>query len=257
MRVSVCLPYWNRGAALRRTLDYLRHSAAPEHLAIVGADVEVSICDDGSDRPGESAAEVVDAWRLAHGDRADHLRVVVTALPVHAEPRCSAAAINAAVAGSSGDYLVLQNPETTHRAPTLLGQLVTVAMGGADHYAVASCWEADLQQWYEHPVHRPKYMHWGVALSRGLWRRGGGVDEGLMAGHCYEDNDLRNALHHAGAKFIACPELVVEHHKSWQEKRVGRPGVLDCWDPDRIAVNRARYLDRWGRYWPDLGGDGE
>jgi hypothetical protein len=222
---------------------------------LYGADpsfLEISLCDDGTSREPER----LDLVRIAEITKG-RVRVRVSLLPDHELPRCSALAINAAVEASTAPIVVIQNPETTHHDARVLHQIELEVEADPSAYVVSSCWEADLAQWYEHPVHRRKGLHWCVGMRRELWRRAGGIDLGLMAGHAYEDNDLRNRMHRAGARFVHREDLLVNHRKSLQEKYEGRRGAQDSWDAGLVQVNRERYLSTWGTYWPDHGGDGE
>jgi hypothetical protein len=241
-RVSIAIPYWNRRAALELMLDDLE-AKYPD------LGVEVSICDDGSDRSGEAAFQV---RGLGHWP---HLSIRLSTLPVHATPRCPAIAILAAVESATSDRIILTNPETTHRDARVLPEILAELDRDANAYVIASCWEADLQRWYEHPVHRPAGLHWCVGFRKSLWHRSGGVDPGLMAGQAYDDNDIRNRMHKAGARFVRREDLIVDHHRSLQRKVLSPDGGdRDYCDPKLVAVNRQRYADQWGRYWPDHGG---
>lgn len=251
-RVSVCVPYWNRRAALEQMLDDLHSKYGSEDRW-----VEVSICDDGSGRPGESVAEILSADNSRRGSRWVGIAITSATLPAHEFPRCSALAINVAVESSTAPTIVIQNPETTHRTNSVLPMIACEVEGDASAYAIASCWDIMSRSWYEHPHHRPKKMHWCAGMSRSMWAKAGGIDLGLMDGHCYEDNDLRNRVHRAGARFVPLEHLVVEHHKDMQAKYVGESGARDAWNPKFVSRNRDRYLSVWGKYWPDHGGDGE
>ncbi len=242
-RVSVCVPFWNRADALRLMLDDLE-------AKYPSLGVEVSICDDGSGRLAENASYVISA----RFERWPNLSIRLSELATHETPRCPAIAILAAVEAATSDLIVLTNPETTHRDATVLPAILTELDQDPNAYVIASCWEADLQQWYEHPVHRPAGLHWCVGFRKSLWHRSGGVDPGLMAGQAYDDNDIRNRMHKAGARFVRRDDVVVEHHRSLQRKVLSSKGDRDYCDPQLVQVNRRRYAEQWGKYWPDHGG---
>lgn len=247
-RVSIAVAHWNRGAALERMLRNLAelYGGTPGFL-------EVSICDDGSGRRGESAREAIDRAAVA-----DLLSLRLSILPAHEEPRCPALAINVAVESSTAPVVVIQGgPEVTHRGAEVLHGIETELLVEPDAFVVAACWESDLGTWYQHSKEHPYCLHWTVGISRNLWRRTGGIDLGLMAGHGYDDNDLRNRIIRAGGRIHERDDLVVEHRKSLQEKVVGRRGVEDFWDGSLTAVNRARYHEQWGDFWPKRGRPGE
>lgn len=215
--------------------------------------LEVSICDDGSGRRGESAREAIDRAAVAA-----LLSPRLSILPVHDEPRCPALAINVAVESSTAPVVVIQGgPEVTHHGPDVLREIELAVLADERAFVVAACWETDLSQWYQHSKEHPYCLHWCIGISRKLWRAAGGIDLGLMAGHGYDDNDLRNRILRAGGVIQERDDLVVEHRKSLQEKYVGRRGDRDFWDGSLTAVNRARYHEQWGDFWPKRGRPGE
>jgi hypothetical protein len=199
--VSVCVPYWDRQPALDRMFEqYAR--LYPE------LPLEFSVCDDGSPIP----AVVPDG-------------VILTRLPEKPNPLNPCVPINAAVAASSGDIIVLTGPEIEHREP-VLGALLAVLEDKSD-YVTARCWDVDRSYWIAGPevdyrkdgrlpVPQGGHYHFLAALHRDLWERAGGFDPAYRAGSGADDADWLWRVHRAGARFHLA-DVTVYHYRgnSW------------------------------------------
>ena len=196
--ISVCAPYWRRQRALDRMVDV--YTRLYRHL-----DLEISICDDGSPEPA-----VVPPF------------VTLTRLPTKDHPLNPCVPMNRAVAASSGDILVLTNPELTHRESVLDGMLALLET--EDDYVMARCYDEGWGRWLAGPdvdftahgrlpVPPGGQFHFCVMLHRSLWDRAGGFDEDYRHGLACDDNDWLWRLHRAGARFRLA-EGVVYHDSS-------------------------------------------
>lgn len=196
MKISVAMPYYMRQYALDRSL---------ESYARVYPDLglEFVICDDGSPVP------VV----------APGCTIVMLPTKGHALNPC--VPINRAVDASTGDVIVLTNPEIVHTEPTLLRMLELLT--SQTDYVMASCrdssgmWLAGKEVRYDQngrlPVPAGAHFHFCTMFHRSLWQRAGGFDEDYRNGQACDDNDWLWRLHRAGATFKLC-ESVVTHHRS-------------------------------------------
>lgn len=219
--LSVCVPYWRRQAALDRMFrDFEFHYS--------DLDPEVSVCDDGSPEPAV----------VPEG-------VILTRLPAKDRPLNPCVPINCAVAASSGDVIVLTNPEVEHREPTLVHMLEMLE--GEDDYVTATCIEVDRGlllagegvDYSTHgrlPVPPGAHFHFCAVLHRSLWDRAGGFDADYRHGQACDDNDWLWRLHRAGARFLTS-ESVVWHRRS--RTRWGLPH------------NRVLFWRKWGDYISD------
>lgn len=215
--ISVCMPYWQRQKALDKSL------AAYARLYEW---IEISICDDGSPEPVQAPG------------------CTVTTLPAKTVGLNPCVPMNHAVRASSGDVVVLTNPEIEHREDVLGGMLAMLE--GPDDYVTVSCrdvngmWLAGPKVDYTKngrlPVPEGAHFHFCAMLSRELFERVGGFDEGYRNGRSCEDNDWLWSLDAAGAKFKLAPG-VVWHHQT----------------PHTYAgthtSNRDRLFARWGHRW--------
>lgn len=214
--ISVCMPYWCRQAALDRSLEAYRSLYQ----------VEVSICDDGSPEPVKSPG------------------CIVTTLPRKDVGLNPCVPMNVAVRASTHDVIVLTNPEIEHREDVLSGMLAMLR--DPLDYVTVSCrdvsgkWlagpEVDYAQDGRLPVPIGAHFHFCAMLTRELFERVGGFDEGYRNGRACEDNDWLWSLEDAGARFRLAPGVV------WHYQTPHRfSGAFES--------NHERLVSRWGHKW--------
>lgn len=248
MRVSICCPYWNRAAALRALCENLSST----YLNAGVFDLELVICDDGSER--EPARDVMRSGLFSPD------RVIIVERPVHSEPKCPVFAIEDALRAATGDIVLLQSPENLHTSDIVI-PIVAELLLEPRRYIICACRNAGAGsgvhgsiEWYEHSVHRKIGHHWCTATMRENFLKALPLDLMLQLGHCYDDNDLRNRMHNSGLEFVWRDDLVVEHHRDLQQ--VG--STRTHWRNDLIKNNQRAYLSLWGTYWPNTKlGEGE
>ncbi len=218
-RISVCMPYWQRQAELDRSLA--AYARLYRHL-----DLQISVADDGSPKPVRAPG------------------CIVTTLPKKALGLNPCVPLNAAVRASSGEVVVLTNPELEHREDVLSGML-ELLQSPLDYVAVAcrdtsGLWlagpEVDYRTHGRLPVPPGAHFHFCAMLTRELFDRVGGFDESYRHGRSCEDNDWLWSLHAAGARFRLAPG-VVWHHRT----------------PHAYAgtheSNRELLFSKWGHLW--------
>jgi hypothetical protein len=215
--VSVCMPYWVRQAELDRSLAAYRR-LYPE--------IEISICDDGSPEPVKAPG------------------CIVTTLPAKTIGLNACVPMNAAVWASTRDVVVLTNPEIEHREDVFSEMLLRLQ--DPMDYVTVSCrdvsgmWLAGPSVDYTKngrlPVPPGSHFHFCAMLSRQLFERVGGFDEGYRFGRACEDNDWLWSLEDAGARFRLAPGTVW-HYKT-PHKYEGTH-----------ASNKERLEARWGYKW--------
>ena len=217
--ISICMPYWQRQAALDASLAAYRR--VYPHLAL-----EISIADDGSPEPVRAP------------------ECVVTTLPAKAIGLNPCVPINAAVRASSADVVVLTNPEIEHREDVL--SAMRAMLEGPDDYVTVACrdtrgmWlagpQVDYTQHGRLPVPAGAHFHFCAMLRRELFERVGGFDEGYRHGRSCDDNDWLWSLDAAGARFRLAPGTVW-HHQT--------PHAY----AGTHASNRDRLVAKWGHRW--------
>lgn len=217
MNVSVAMPYWCRQAELDRSLAAYRR---------LYKDIEISVCDDGSPEPVKAPG------------------CIVTTLPAKTIGLNACVPMNVAVRASTRDVVVMTNPEIEHREDVLTGMLALIE--GPMDYVTVSCrdvngmWlagpEVDYSKHGRAPVPAGSHFHFCAMMTRELFERAGGIDEGYRFGRAYEDNDWLWALDDVGAKFKLAPGTV--WHYRTPHKYAGTS-----------ASNQSRLESRWGHKW--------
>jgi glycosyltransferase involved in cell wall biosynthesis len=201
-------------------------------------DLEIVIADDGS--PTDTAEEA-----LAHAPFTRTLPVLLINLPRKDGPLNPCVPINRAAGAANGEFLVLTNPETTHRTPILPAMREIIRSGGTNlRYVLAAVYCPDSGSWHCHSQHASAGYHFCTMLHRDLWEKAGGFDEDYREGYCYDDPDFVERVKRAGAVFTFRDELVADHHQF--EAKASMP--MHLWErnrdlffakwPNRIPMNR-------------------
>jgi len=219
MKISVCMPYWNRQAELDRSLAAYRR--VYKHL-----DIEISVCDDGSPVPVKAPG------------------CIVTYLPKKNIGLNPCVPFNTAVRASTGDVVVLTNPEIEHREDVFTGMLKLLEQD--NDYVTAQCrdvkgmWLAGPKVDYSKDgrakVPKGSHFHFCAMLKRSLWEKVGGFDEAFRNGVAYDDNDILWAMEDAGARFREAPG-VVWHYRTPHTRR------------GTAASNKALLHTKWAHKW--------
>ncbi len=237
--VSVTMAYFNRPDLLRRTLWAYYH--------LHGADrpYEFVIVDDKSDddlRAEPIADELADVMDMKLIYR-QHKESVNASVPV-----------NVSVRESSGEILIITNPETMPLTPVLdqMVQARQVLGGMGGKYVVTPCYSVSLENqarlstldvrnpdliaataeaivpearaacfdgdsgWYEHPVYNPRAFYFLAGMLRSDFVDMGGMDEDFANGWGWEDDDFLRRLQLKGTDVMSLPDSVClhQHHYS-------------------------------------------
>jgi len=227
-RISIVWPYWQRGAAMLRGLASMLDHYSNE-------DVEIVVVDDGSpvDSAAEALARVIIPMRM---DGGPCLRMSLMQLPVRQEPLNPCVPINRGVAAATGEFIVLTNPETTHRVPVFQEMRRTIERLGLKTYVHAAVWCPESSSWHTHSSLQNAYHFLGM-MHRSLWDAIGGFCEEFRPGYCFDDPDFLQLALQAGAKIVWRDDLVADHHQSDDAKH-WRP--REDWDK-----NHALFWKRW------------
>lgn len=226
--ISICLPYWNRPAALADALRAYRRCYA--RLAM-----EIVIADDGSAAPPDMSGEWPWLVRVVH-------------LPAKEIALNPCVPMNEAVAASRGDIIVLSNAEIVHDREVLPEMAAELRRLGPKGYVLAAAWCPEEQAWHCHSSiagDRPSGerqppgsgFHFCAMLRRSLWDAAGGFDEDYRDGAGYDDPDWVNRLARAGAAFRIRDDLVVTHP---------RTAARSKWPAGAFERNRALFFSKWG-----------
>lgn len=228
-KISLVLPYWDRQGVADRSIARLAELYAD-------LDMEVVVVDDGNATP--YAVPRLTPWPVR-----------VIRLPVKNRPLNPCVPYNRGVEAAWGDCIALSGTEMLHETPVLADMQQELERGGRDTYVSAAVRAAESKRWHAHSslrtwekvcgVEMPKgaQFHFMTMLSRGLWNRCGGFDEGYRDGAGYDDPDLVLRLDRAGARFVTRDDLVVEHV---------RGGARAKWTDEMFERNRRIFVSKWG-----------
>jgi GT2 family glycosyltransferase len=219
-RISVILPYWERPEAALAGLCSLS-----QHYR--GEDVEVVLVDDGS--TSHPAARFLAGASLG-------VAVKLVEMPLKQDPMCPCTPINRGVDESSGEFIFLSNPETTHRAPILQEMRRTIETLGPSTYVHAAAFCPDTGGWHTHSVYASAAYHFASMLRRDLFDKAGGFDEEYRQGNCFDDPDFVQRVLRAGGQFVFRDDLIVDHHKS---------GATIFWPREGWDRNHALFWSKW------------
>lgn len=232
--ISVCVPYWRR----QPELDAMFRMYARLYPDLP---IEFSVCDDGSPEPA----------RVPDG-------VVLTRLRTKREALNPCVPINRAVAASSGDLIVLTNPEVEHVGP-VLSEMLSLLCDPSD-YVTARCrhrgkgrsgnadglWLAGPDTTYHtngrEPVPPGGHFHFLALMHRDLWERAGGFDEDYRAGSACDDNDWLWRLYEAGASFRTTEGMV--WHSRREQTNWARPHNRQLFARKWPAERRRELVER-------------
>ena len=222
--ISVCMPYYN-GASMSGDRQALLDVSLAAYRRLY--DVEISICDDGSPVPVNAPG------------------CVVTSLPTKDYALNPCVPINRAVDASSGDVIVLTNPEIEHREDVFSRMLEALEPGG---YVTASC--RDRSRWIAHssipheasalraPRPEGSQFHFCAMFHRELWDKAGGFDEDYREGHAFDDNDWLWRVEDVGARFVHLDDCVVYH------THTGTKWPKGGWERNAMML-----ASKWGHKW--------
>lgn len=225
-KISVVMPYWERAdAAMSGLISMSQHYRNGGERR---EDLEVVLVDDGS--PTQPARNFVRGASLG-------FEVRLVELPVKNHPMCPVTPMNAGVAASDGEYVVLTSPEITHRMPILDELRRECAARGPKAYVHAAVWCPDSGSWHTHYASGINAgYHFLSMMRRSLWDECGGMDEAYRLGACYDDPDLVQRLLRVGAKFFWRDDLIADHHKL---------GATIHWPRELWDRNKALFESKW------------
>jgi glycosyltransferase involved in cell wall biosynthesis len=226
MRLSIAIAYYNRRELLLATLDSFLETLTNWN------EFEVIIVDDASDDKHKLDASMFDDYPFY---------VKVIRIPKKDKWWTSSTiAINMSIRHSTGDIVIIQNPETIH-----VGDIISHAIENCTDTTLLSyhCYAAneektkrilDLDEkevitlrraiepiddscWYNHAIFRSKAYHFTNAVKRKHLLKMRGMDERFAEGVAYEDDEFIYRLRLMGLeiRFISHPFSIHMHHEKF------------------------------------------
>ena len=159
---------------------------------------------------------------------------------------------NIGAKNASGDFLVLTDSECFHLTNVLEGFDLEVSKN-PNVYVIAACLNAsyngivdkfedfkyEMIMWYQHSKYNNRGLHFCSMISKRLYNKIGGFDEGYARGFGYEDNDFLRMIRVNNIPFVTKDNIIVVHMKHGYE---GIP------DKNRLCkINKQYYVNKWRR----------
>lgn len=248
--ISIVMAYYNRKRLLFKTLQSIEQSAVSER--------EVIIVDDGS-RGDERVEDLTEKFTNVRVVRID---------PSTKKHTNSCIPYNIGFDASSGDVVIVQNPECVHVGDILTHTLENLGEGRYLSYATYSAdpgitmairkvsvgSPADLQiirqvsnpvskatgadgtaGWYNHSTYKPRGYHFCSAIRRSDLTELGGFDERFAHGMAFDDDEFLMRIKRYGldVRIVDDPFVIHQFH-----------GTGDYWRTHQDLVHRNALLHR-------------
>ena len=178
--VSVVLPFWKRGAALKR----LAANFNEVYASRLGP-IELVVVDDGS--PADSAREI---WDYGPGRPASGLNGQVIELPIKDHPLNPCVPINRGVEAAGGEFVLLTSPEVWHPAPIVFDMVDALrsTISPASELIPVVCaavWCNERNIWLQHSQHANHHYHFCNLMRKSDFEAVGGFCEEYRDGYCF------------------------------------------------------------------------
>ncbi len=242
MKISIAMAYRNRKEQLINTLISIQQSSVK--------DIEVVLVDDASEvNISDTICKSFPFVRYIRLEKKDKW-YLNPCIPY-----------NLAIARTTGDIIIIQNPECVHVGDVLRYvvnnltdnnylSISTYALDEPNSARVFPMMEKGLLNeflagfpsmpfskrigWYNHPKYRPTYYHFCAAITRKNMNIIRGFDERFSKGFAYDDNELVERVKRLGLRMEIPTEVAVIHQYHTKE----RPPFTDY----HTAINRNKNL---------------
>jgi GT2 family glycosyltransferase len=125
-----------------------------------------------------------------------------------------APAYNQAFKNSSGEFIIITNPESPHIV-NILSELDKIFEQNKNTYVVCSCLAVNENGspliWYQHSIYNNRRLHFCSAISRQNWLKTNGFCEAYSNGAAFEDDDFLERVKLLNIPIITRDDLVVYH----------------------------------------------
>jgi glycosyltransferase involved in cell wall biosynthesis len=230
--ISIVMAYYNRLGLLRHTLNTFMQS--------LEKDFEVVIVDDFSDL--ENSLDTI-------SDEFPSLKIKIIKMSDRGPKTWFNPCVpyNVGFRESSGDKIIIQNPECCHVGDVIsyVNQTLT-----DDNYLTFHCWACNkgdvriLQnggtidvgetnssktKWYNHGVHHPVGYHFTSAITKKNLSELNGFDEEFALGHSYDDDEFLQRIKNKklNITFVESPYVIHQWHPKMYNNPMAPPATVD------------------------------
>jgi glycosyltransferase involved in cell wall biosynthesis len=235
--ISIVMSYYNRMPQLRYTLRTIDHS--------LFKDVEIVIVDDFSD-PAQHLNLLPEEFPKLN------FKLIDMRARYGTKAWCNPCVpYNEGLRASSGDMIIIQNPECCHMGDVLSYVNTHLKDGTYLSFHTYACTKEDVKvlhatdqcpmfshskkaRWYNHETERPVAFHFCNAITRKDLIQVNGFDERFAQGYNWDDVELLHRIKKiCQVKFVANPWAVHQYHA----KSYGHPD-----NPAPLYNNKELYL---------------
>jgi len=227
MKYSILYPYYKRPEQTHKTLEslYYHYSGRTDFEVIFVCDLK----NDENDR--KLLYEICEQYWY---------KFKIKIIPNDVYSYSAARPYNLACKHAEGRYLVISNPECSHKTNVLSGMDVEFIQ---DPYAYVVCacesvlLDGTFLEWYQHTVHSNRKLHFCSALSKDMYNKIGGFDEDFCTGLFFEDNDFIYRILKQ-VKVVTRDDLIVSHLSHSREYHTQHEALK--------VSNRILYINKHG-----------
>jgi hypothetical protein len=229
MKYSFLLPYCKRNSFRSSLISFVYHYSQNPYYP--RNDFEVVVIEDITNK--ESATHHNELMAIIDEFK-DKINIVYCLDEFRSHN--SAKKYNVGFKNSTGQFMVLSNPETFHEVDILSGFDEEFSIN-PNSYIICSCRamtfakpsidtfeeyrNSQFFRWYQHSRMNNRCLHFCSALSRENFIRVGGFDERYCSGIAYEDDSFRHRVQANGIPFVLRDDLIVihiEHERGYLEQ---------------------------------------
>lgn len=239
MKYSILMPYYKRRELHNTLVSFLHHYSGRE-------DYEVIVMEDSKNISDEEEHKTLLGIINSFSSQIKIKHIETDFKNCFAPCRL----FNLGAKNANGEFLVLTDSECFHLTNVLAGFDLEISKDSGI-YVVAACLNAlssgivnkfedfkyEPKNWYQHSKHNNRKLHFCSMISKELYNKIGGFDEGYAGGYGKDDVDFLRTIIANNIPVITSDEIIVIHmkHQKW-------PGLKGLW-----RINKQYYRNKWQR----------
>lgn len=233
-KLSIVTSYYNRKKLFEKTLKSIQSSKRCD-------DIELVVVDDGS-KPSERLEDSISGY--------SYPIKLIRVEPEEKNYVNPCVPYNRAIKESTGDIVIIQNPECFHVGDVIdyalentkednyltfstyaLSKEATEVLGSGEIKLLAKASSAGhLEGWYNHSTINPRPLHFTSSITRKNLEILGGFDESFADGIGFDDDDLLARIKDLGlqVEIVDSPMVLHQNHydaESFENKTMGDPSL--------------------------------
>lgn len=240
--ISICIAYYNRKQHLLKTLETISQSSVKNY--------EIIVVDDASNENNKLSHEILKPFI----DLGINIKLI-SITPTMKWWKNPCIPYNKAFREARGDKIIIQNPECLHLGDILKDVEDNLTDGNWSAYqtfslnpdstqkiqkmktinlikgyldpimkdAIGDDGYSDKNGWYIHPIHRPGFLHFCVAITKNDLEKLGGFDERFAFDAAFDDNEIIERAKRANLELSIITRCTVVHQYHDNEIKENTP----------------------------------